>query len=109
MGRLPLNLLSTHGCFVLLKLEDMQNEVKFSRYAETSNYVTDIDLEEFIKLYVNHRPASGIARQELYNAFQVLGKPDEEGRYTIDRDELLELLQARGNTFLRALPVLYIW
>ncbi|KTG37380.1 hypothetical protein cypCar_00010252 [Cyprinus carpio] len=78
------------------ELEDMQNEVKFSRYAETRNYVTDIDLEEFIKLYVNHRPASGIARQELCNAFQVLGKPDERGIYTIDRDELLELLQARG-------------
>lgn len=80
----------------LLKLEDMQNEVKFSRYAETRNYVTEIDLEEFIKLYVNHRPASGISRQELYNAFQVLGKPDGTGRYTIARDELLEFLQARG-------------
>ncbi|XP_048044242.1 cilia- and flagella-associated protein 251 isoform X2 [Megalobrama amblycephala] len=78
------------------ELEDMQNEVKFSRYAETRNYVMDIDLEEFIKLYINHRPASGISGQELCNAFQVLGKADEEGRYTIDRDELLELLQARG-------------
>uniref|UniRef100_A0A672REM5 WD repeat domain 66 n=1 Tax=Sinocyclocheilus grahami TaxID=75366 RepID=A0A672REM5_SINGR len=90
--------------------EDMQNEVKFSPYAETRNYVMDIDLEEFIKLYVNHRPASGISRQELCNAFQVLGKPDEGGRYTIDRDELLELLQARGKyifmSFISTLHVL---
>lgn len=111
---LPLSHLSTHGCSVLLKLEDMQNEVKFSSYAETSNYVTDIDLEEFIKLYVNHRPASGISIQELCNAFQLLGKPDEGSRYSVDRDELLELLQARGKyifmSFISTLHVLTcIW
>uniref|UniRef100_A0A8C1JTH2 Uncharacterized protein n=1 Tax=Cyprinus carpio TaxID=7962 RepID=A0A8C1JTH2_CYPCA len=92
------------------ELEDMQNEVKFSSYAETSNYVTDIDLEEFIKLYVNHRPASGISIQELCNAFQLLGKPDEGSRYSVDRDELLELLQARGKyifmSFISTLHVL---
>lgn len=74
----------------------MQNEVKFSRYAETGKYVSDIDLEEFIKLYVNHRPVFGISKQDLYKAFQVLGVPDENGKPVITREELLQLLQARG-------------
>lgn len=74
----------------------MQNEVKFSRYAETGRYVSDIDLEEFIKLYVNHRPALGISKQDLYKAFQLLGVPDENGKPVITREELLELFQARG-------------
>ncbi|XP_060763605.1 cilia- and flagella-associated protein 251 [Neoarius graeffei] len=78
------------------ELEDIQNEVKFSRYAETGKYVSDIDLEEFIKLYVNHRPALGLSKQDLYKAFQLLGMPNENGKPVITREELLELLQARG-------------
>ncbi|KAK3514459.1 hypothetical protein QTP70_018701 [Hemibagrus guttatus] len=78
------------------ELEDMQNEVKFSRYAETGKYVSDIDLEEFIKLYVNHRPVYGISKHDLYKAFKVLGVADENGKPVITQEELLELLQARG-------------
>ncbi|XP_077862113.1 cilia- and flagella-associated protein 251-like [Saccoglossus kowalevskii] len=78
------------------EIEDMLNEVKFSQYVETGKYVTDIDLGEFIKLYVNHRPAFGLSISQLQRAFEVLGLDDGTGVPAIDRGELLDLLQSKG-------------
>ncbi|XP_078410785.1 cilia- and flagella-associated protein 251 [Cetorhinus maximus] len=78
------------------EIEDMLNEVKFSKYVETGRYVTDIDLGEFIKLYINHRPAFGITASELQHTFDVLGYDNENGEKAINLGELLQLLQNGG-------------
>ncbi|XP_071509123.1 cilia- and flagella-associated protein 251-like [Diadema antillarum] len=79
------------------EVEDMINEIKFSKYVDTGEYVSYIDLGTFIKLYVNHRPAFGISEEQLQWAFDILGyAEDDTVEPEIERGELLELLQTKG-------------
>ncbi|XP_069820104.1 cilia- and flagella-associated protein 251 [Dendropsophus ebraccatus] len=78
------------------EVENMLNEVKFSEYVNTGRQVTHINLGDFIKLYINHRPAFGLSLKELQQAFQVLGFTNENGEASLSRGELLQLLQTRG-------------
>ncbi|XP_069136010.1 cilia- and flagella-associated protein 251-like [Argopecten irradians] len=77
------------------EIEDMLNEVKFSRYVETGQYVDSIDLGEFIKLYTNHRPAFGLDPEKLIEAFDILGVASHKGS-AIERGDLLDYLQTKG-------------
>ncbi|XP_005055153.1 PREDICTED: WD repeat-containing protein 66 [Ficedula albicollis] len=78
------------------EIEEMINEVKFSKYADTGEEVTEINLEDFIKLYINHRPALGLSMKTIQRAFQVLGYDNKKGDKVIDRGDFLLLLQCRG-------------
>lgn len=79
------------------EIEDMLNEVKFSEYVETGQYVSEINLGDFIKLYVNHRPAFGLSPDEIENAFKILGGPSQStGESFIDKQQLFNILQRRG-------------
>ncbi|XP_074641054.1 cilia- and flagella-associated protein 251-like [Tubulanus polymorphus] len=78
------------------EVQDMINEVKYSKYVETGKYVQDIDLGEFIKLYVNHRPAFGLSPDKLRWAFETLGIPANSGQFAVERADLLDMLQSRG-------------
>lgn len=77
----------------------MINEVKFSEYVHTGKQVTNINLGDFIKLYINHRPAFGLSMKEIQNAFQVLGYGTENGEIVINKGDLLQQLQCRGEHF----------
>lgn len=79
------------------EVEDMLNEVKFSEYVETGQYVSEINLGDFIKLYVNHRPAFGLSPDEIEHAFRILGRPSSsKGEPCIDKAQLFTILQRRG-------------
>ncbi|NWW18104.1 CF251 protein, partial [Falcunculus frontatus] len=78
------------------EIEEMINEVKFSKYADTGEQVTKINLGDFIKLYVNHRPALGLSMKTIQRAFQVLGYDNEKEDKVIDTGDFLSLLQCRG-------------
>ncbi|KGL84942.1 WD repeat-containing protein 66, partial [Tinamus guttatus] len=78
------------------KIEEMINEVKFSEYVDSGKQVTKINLGDFIKLYINHRPAFGLSMKKIRRAFEVLGYDNENGEKVIDRGDLLLLLQRRG-------------
>ncbi|KAF1330736.1 Wd repeat-containing protein 66, partial [Globisporangium splendens] len=54
------------------EIHHMCNEVKCSRFTETTEAVETITLPEFIKLYMNHRPVFGIGKAQIEYAFQVL-------------------------------------
>ncbi|NXS86424.1 CF251 protein, partial [Erpornis zantholeuca] len=78
------------------EIEEMINEVKFSKYADTGEEVTKINLDDFIRLYINHRPALGLSMKAIQRAFQVLGYDNEKGDKVIDTGDFLSLLQCRG-------------
>ena len=46
----------------LKEIQNMENEIKFAEYLEKSEYVEELNLEMFLKLFINHRPVYGIGK-----------------------------------------------
>lgn len=81
------------------EIEDMLNEVKFNDYVETAKYVTEVDINQFVQLFVNHRPPFGLSAERIREAFRTLIEAttsENENRTKIKRDQLLQLLQTKG-------------
>ena len=53
---------------------NMINEIKYSNFMKTGIHRTDIKIEEFIKLYLNHRPVNPLNNLHIEFAFETLRK-----------------------------------
>ncbi|XP_072456650.1 cilia- and flagella-associated protein 251 [Notamacropus eugenii] len=78
------------------QIDDMLNEIKFSEYVDTGKLVDSINLPDFVKVYVNHRPPFGQTMNDIRNAFKVLGYLNKDGEMAIRREDFLELLLTKG-------------
>ncbi|XP_046596997.1 cilia- and flagella-associated protein 251-like [Neodiprion lecontei] len=78
------------------ELEELMTEVVSKNYAKTGQLVEEITFEEFVKLYVNHRPVFGTSMQQIKKAFAVFGKPEMENSPIITREQFIEILTEHG-------------
>mgnify|MGYP000915979297 CR=1 FL=1 len=96
-GKVPLeaiaNMMRSMGYYPTQKeIDNMQNEIKFSSYMENfKETVNELDLNMFLKLFVNHRPVYGITKSHISNALSVL-KPGG----SMSREELIKILTTEG-------------
>lgn len=74
------------------EIDNMQNEIKFSSYMENfKETVNELDLNMFLKLFVNHRPVYGITKSHISSALNIL-KPGG----SLSREELVKILTTEG-------------
>ncbi|XP_077604081.1 cilia- and flagella-associated protein 251 [Crocuta crocuta] len=78
------------------KIEDMFNEVRFSEYVDTGKLIDKINLPDFFKVYLNHRPPFGNTTRGIQDSFNVLGFTSSSGKKVIRREDFLKLLLTKG-------------
>lgn len=75
----------------------MFNEIKFSEYVNTGKIIDKINLPDFLKVYLNHKPPFGNTMSGIRQTFEVLGFTNSKGQKAIRREDFLKLLQTKGN------------
>ncbi|XP_050663758.1 cilia- and flagella-associated protein 251-like [Leptidea sinapis] len=79
------------------EVENLLVEAKYKVYQQTP--ATEIDFEEFVKLYLNHRPAFPDSFKKIKNAFRYFATSGRNGELQIDREEFIEVLNQYGEKF----------
>lgn len=75
----------------------MFNEIRFSEYVDSGEIVDKINLPDFFKVYLNHRPPFGNTMRAIQKSFNILGDTNSEGKKVIRREDFLKLLLTKGD------------
>uniref|UniRef100_A0A7S3CT12 Cilia- and flagella-associated protein 251 n=1 Tax=Strombidium rassoulzadegani TaxID=1082188 RepID=A0A7S3CT12_9SPIT len=79
------------------EVQNMKDEVKFSVYSDMGDPTTSVDMNTFIRLFVNHRPVYGIGKNNIEDAFKALAGDGSSIQLT--RDDMISLLKQEGEVF----------
>ncbi|XP_013141215.1 PREDICTED: WD repeat-containing protein 66-like isoform X2 [Papilio polytes] len=82
------------------EVENLIVEAKYKVYQRQPS--TEIDFEEFVKLYLNHRPAFLESARYIKNAFKHFANPID-GAYVMSRNQFINMLSDYGERFPREL------
>ena len=74
----------------------MFNEIRFSEYVDTGKLIDKINLPDFFKVYLNHRPPFGNTMSGIQQSFDILGFTNSKGEKAIQREDFLNLLHTKG-------------
>lgn len=76
----------------------MKEEIKYSKYLDTQQYVLDLNLEMFLRLtfilliftrlFVNHRPVYGITKGKIMEAMECLKERSEKDNPNSEKKDL---------------------
>ena len=65
-----------------------------------------INFEDLVRLYINHRPAFGIFKEELLNAVKVFSYGEDDP--LIDLDTLIFILGREGNFIIKSFYIKFL-
>nr|CCA15219.1 conserved hypothetical protein [Albugo laibachii Nc14] len=54
------------------EIKNMLSEVKYAEFSSTTKTIHNIGLQDFVKLYINHRPVFEVDKGAIQEAFQIL-------------------------------------
>ncbi|XP_076477524.1 LOW QUALITY PROTEIN: cilia- and flagella-associated protein 251 [Bombus vancouverensis nearcticus] len=83
------------------EIEILMGEISYRDYAETGHLVEEIKFEDFVKFYINHRPAFGISLHQIQEAFQVFANSDQmpasqAENPSLTREQFMRILLGEG-------------